>query len=50
MEERRSIRLPTTMAKEIDALAMRTDRTVPATVRILLAIGMMHEDEMAEFD
>lgn len=40
MLERRSIRLDEELAHEIDDLARRTDRTVPATVRLLLRLGL----------
>lgn len=49
MQERRSIRLDSALAEEIDDIARRTYRTVPATVRLLLRIGIDHLDEMAKY-
>lgn len=50
MLERRSIRLDSALADEIDEIAKRTYRTVPVTVRLLLRIGIEHLDEMSRWD
>lgn len=50
MLERRSIRLTEDIADEIDDLARRTYRNVPALVRLLIMIGLRHKEELAGFD
>ena len=48
--ERRSIRLTDDLAVEIDELAERTYRTVPALVRLLLRIGLEHREDLARYE